>query len=380
MYAAIFVSIVSRYRIIGIKSPLYAIMDTNRKKILIIGSGNRVQNTILPAMFHLRKKYQLVGICSRSEKILVLPNGVPIQTIIDLSVIEFRSVELIIVAITTKNIPEVLEKLSKHQIGHVILFLDTPVFHLRHLWAMKYLSLFKNVFISEDYISLPNYTVVKDIIRAGKIGQLRHIYLFHSGYRHHALAILKGLTSSTYISHISSKRINDEVLENTIVLAHGIKATVFEPRDYGVGRFLIVGEAGCISDYSLNAKDTININYIFKNGNYFGLEVCKDQKREYILKSCLKPRIMSRVADQSLMNCLKIEGLIRLYKNIFEKDSTFEYSVVDGLYDNIAFRLVINCGYFFDFLLPLRNNSFLYFLLSIASKVFSLAQRKGNRK
>src|SRR3972149_6116666 len=130
------------------------------KKVLIIGSGRRVQQTVLPAVYCLRDTFRLVGIYSRKKKILRLPEtDLSLRTIIRLDDIDFNSLDLIIIAITTENVPNILHMLSHYSLRHIILFLDTPVLRMNHLWAIKYFSHFKSVYVTEDFVAMQNFQI-----------------------------------------------------------------------------------------------------------------------------------------------------------------------------------------------------------------------------
>lgn len=172
-------------------------------RVLIIGSGQRVQTAILPAIRCSQPSLSLVGIYSRVKKNIKDPiSEKKFETITDLNEINFTTLDLIIVAITIENVPEVLALLSQRDVKHIILFLDTPVLRYNHLWATKYFANFRKVFVSEDFIALANLILIKNLINKGAIGTPRRAYFFHSGYRHHALAALKYIFSSRYFSKI----------------------------------------------------------------------------------------------------------------------------------------------------------------------------------
>src|SRR3989344_5169900 len=165
--------------------------------VLVIGAGNRVQRTILPALYCMNQRVKLVGIYSRSSKKLLLPDAkTTLTTTINLDSIDFTKLDVIVVAVTIQNVPQVLEILSRFKVSNITLFLDTPVLKIADISAGKYFRLFKKVCVSEDFIFMSRYKLIKQLISAGVIGQLRHIYLFHSGYDHHATALLRFLTDT----------------------------------------------------------------------------------------------------------------------------------------------------------------------------------------
>lgn len=341
-----------------------------KKNVLIVGSGNRVQKTILPAILCLKDIYTLCGVYSRKQKILINDSrfGI-IKTIRNLSLIDFQSLDIIIVAITTENVPELLALLSSFNTKHIRLLLDTPVLRIKHLWALKYFKLFKEVYISEDYISMKVYDMAKQIIKSGKIGNLRHIYLFHSGYKHHALAIIKNLASLNYISLMHVEKRGNNITETKIRLPNGVSATILGPRDYSIGRFLIIGDSGFISDYSLSGHNGIIINYLYKNGYYSGIAISGLFNKQFEFKNRYYNKLIDILSDKSLINNLKIEGLIIMLKNLSNKLS-YRYLPESGIYDNLSIKILSSLGFFYDVNLPFTKLSIINIFIKILKKIY----------
>jgi len=337
----------------------------NRKNVLIIGSGNRVQKTILPALCCLPNIFTVVGIYSRTEKTLVFPDGkTKMKTITDTGKIDFRYIDVIIVAVTTENVPDVIHSLARHRVNHIVLFLDTPVLYMKHIYTARLFSLFKKVYVTEDYIAMSITNVVKRIIQAGSIGKLKQIYLFHGGYKYHALAFLRRIVSERYISTMIRKRVSSAISKIHIRFPGGTCATIFEPKDYTVGRLLIVGEKGFISDYPLSGEHAINITYTFKNGFYSGMNVSGGVVEKHRISNPFYWRIIKNLSDEPLINCIKIEGFIRLFESLADQTLQYVYSYEDGIYDGAASAMLDAYGFFVDARLPLFQQSIMHKLIS----------------
>lgn len=305
------------------------------KSILIIGAGKRVRETILPALRHLTHIYTIAGICSRTKKYMHLAGGNSrVQTMTSMEKVNFSSVDMIIVAVTTENVPDVLGELARYNTKHIILFLDTPVMRIKHLWATRYLSNFKNVYVSEDSIFLPNYLNAKKLIQKGAIGRLHHVYLFHNAYKYHGLATLKSLIDANFVHLITTKSYGSGMATLTLTFSAGVTATIIEPKDYTSGRFLIIGDEGSIADYPLNPDNTKLRIYRQKN-----------KKHED----------------------LKIEGLVRLYARAFDRNPTHSYNVWEGLYDNFVFACIKKIGFFADVKIPGLEHSVVLYLIKTLS-------------
>src|SRR3990167_249828 len=129
-----------------------------QKRVLIIGSGNRVKSTLLPALTSLDRKYTIIGIASRSSKIITIPGrSLRFRTVTDLDFFDFRCVDIIVLSITLENVPSVLKELSQKPVSNITLFLDTPVMPVKDIFSIRLFRRFKKVLVLEDYVSMSNY-------------------------------------------------------------------------------------------------------------------------------------------------------------------------------------------------------------------------------
>lgn len=344
-----------------------------KKNVFIIGSGNRVQKTILPALVCLRSVYTISAVYSRHKKTLRLPGtGLTIRNQTDINTVNFPKIDIIIVAITPQEVKNVLRLLSKFSVSRCVLFLDTPVLSVSDFLATRFFRLFKAVYVSEDYQSMLSFEAVARFIREGHIGRLRYVYLFHSGYKYHALATLKKIASCNSVSFMRRVYINQEISNLEVKLANGVRATVIEPRDYSIGRFLVVGEQGAIADYPLSGMGTIHIAYRYTNGVFSGLDVKGAITRTQMLDKRYNKQIVSEGIDASLINCQKIEGLIRLYQTAGKPSSPYLYPWDEGMYDSAASFFLDKFGWFIDVKLPFINTSLVHGCIQIIRKISEL--------
>jgi hypothetical protein len=315
-----------------------------KKNVLVIGSGQRVQNTILPAIYCLQDEFELLAVYSRSIKDISLFNRkMQIQTINDFSRIDFRSLDLIMVAVTLEQVPDVLKKLAVYNTQHVRLLIDTPVLSLHDIRCARYFKKFRSVGVSEDSITLPPFVLARKLIDQGQIGKIKEISLIHSGYRYHALATLKMLTGVNYISKIKNTYSHGKIAERQIIFRNGIKASIVEPRDYSVGKFHIIGEGGAIADYDLSGPNLSRLDYKVEGGIYRGLRLDgQDQTPDDLDRKYLQ-FIGVDLPESNLMTTMKIRGLMDL---IFGR---VEYLSVGGLYDSLAIIFSEKSGLFIDF-------------------------------
>jgi len=339
-----------------------------KKNVLIIGSGARVQKTILPALACLSDVFSLMGIYSRRKKQVVIPGKrTPITTMTDMTEIDFRRVDMIIVAIIPAQVLSVLKCLVAYDVHHCTLFLDTPVLPPKDIGGLRLLSRFGHTFVSEDYIGMTSFNTVYDLIQRGSIGKLRYIYLFHSGYNYHALALLKKLTSSSYIRSVRLVRRNEEVFETHVFFPNDVRATILGPRDYSVGRFLVVGEKGSIADYPIHSTLINTLHYIHRNNIYRGIRVTGGVEASVLMENKLYRTLSSQFIDRTTLNCQKIEGFMRLLMSSLKTKPRFAYSSHQAIYDSIISFIVDKTSFFFDFRLPLGSDSMAQRVIRVAS-------------
>ena len=190
-------------------------MTSPQTRVLVIGAGRRVKEGILPALICLQDRFSIEGIVSRTpHKVSLFHDQFNMETITELNTINFSTLEMITLSASLTEVPKILKQLSTHDTRHITLFIDTPVFHHTHLGNTKWLKGFKRILVPEDGIALPSFLLAKKLIHEGKIGRLKHVYFFHSGYRYHALASLKMLSDCKYISAIRSDRFHPERRSN----------------------------------------------------------------------------------------------------------------------------------------------------------------------
>ncbi len=314
------------------------------KNVVLIGSGNRAQSVIIPALWSVRDEFQILGVISRTEKELNLFDGAfRMKTQTSYDSIDWSKIDIVIVAVTLDAVPDVVKKLIQAtsypprveerqrveagKLQATSLLIDTPVLPLQKLRTLKSLKRFKHVQVSEDTMGLPPFVAARKIIDQGLIGKVKRIWMFHSGYRYHALASLKWITRSSYIRFARMRKWNRNVGVKEVQLSSGASATIVEPRDYSIGRFLIVGEKGSIGDYPIEKSEN---HYVVERGD---------------------------------MTKMKIHGFVTLLHSLDDSNSSYRYSPIDGVYDAFVIAMLEKTGYFFD--LSLFGKSFVKRILGI---------------
>jgi predicted dehydrogenase len=347
-------------------------------KTLVIGSGSRVKTTIIPALNCLSQKFKITGVYSRSQQSLEdLEKVWNLKTSNNLKDFDFPDIQLIIVAITTTNIPQVLAQLCEYDLKDKILMLDTPVLSsIKHLYCLNKFKKFKQVLVSEDCIALPQFLIAKDLIEQGKIGQLKKIWLFHSGYKFHGIALLRSLVSQQHILKTKTTHYGEKRFEFLIEFPNSVTATVIEPRDYNIGRFMIAGSKGIITDYPLNSSENIEIGYAFQDQKLQGLTINGVLQEHNALDQAFYQNLCyEKLPKFTLMNLMKIRGLMEILDSLEQEESPFQYQVSDGLYDAILSIAISRLAFWYD-ILALFNSSVIKFLfINILPKILRFKEQ-----
>jgi hypothetical protein len=251
-----------------------------------------------------------------------------------------ESVDAIVVAAPSRQVPQILETLRGRDTSRLTLMLDTPVLEPRDIGARRAFTRFKHVLASEDCFALPHVILARRLLLEGAIGRLRRVYLFHGGYRHHALSSLKQLTGARQPVSIAIHRWSPMCADVEIAFRNGVRATIVEPRRYDAGRMMVVGSSRFLTDYPIEHKEAVQIGYRIVNGQYVGLSVDgipePPSERDTALAEGLATVILP---DPSLMSHLKIRGFMELLAALPDERSPYRYPADDAILDNLTFKL-----------------------------------------
>jgi hypothetical protein len=311
------------------------------KQVLIIGAGKRVLGGYLPALRALRDRYQVAGIVATERRELEIYDGTRLTTMDRLP--DARA-DLVLVAVPPRHVAGVISELAKGDVATTTLMLDTPVLPARGLWVLPKLRAFQRVLVAEDTIALPPFTLARRLIDAGEIGELRRILFFHCGYRYHALASLKRLAAAP-ISRLVGQRYVGKRRIKDLSFANGVTATMFEPRDYAIGHFLIEGTRGAIADYDLARDHVRRISYVLDGPLYRGLQLDGVAIPPTDLDQRFLAALTPSIPEVTPMNAMKIRGLVELLAAALTPQSPWHYSVPEGLADGLIIDTVDRAGY-----------------------------------
>jgi hypothetical protein len=257
-------------------------------------------------------------------------------TTMTLADLELSGVDAVVVSVGTPSVPAVMRELADRGGAGLTLMLDTPVLDPTDLRSVRTFGRFRSVLASEDSFALPLYVAARRLLDQGAVGRLRKAYLFHSGYRHHALAALRRLTG-TRARRVSVDRASRWSAEVHVTFPRGVRALIVEPRRYEAGRTLIVGETGLITDYPIDHPRAVRIGYRTDEGRFRGLTVDEEPLAATELDEAFESALGgAELEDASLMNQMKIRGFMELLVGLGDPRSRERYPAVDAIEDNLT--------------------------------------------
>lgn len=340
----------------------------SRTRVVLVGAGRRAQETILPALDLLRDRVELVSVHARRARSLTPPGDArTIEVRAGIEDLELDGVDAVVVAVPPGAVPSVARDLATRRSEGTVLMIDTPVLDPGGLGAVRWFNRFRAALAAEESVALPQYVLARRLIREGRIGRVRRIHLFHSGYRYHALASLKAITGERHPSSIRVQRWNRSWADVRIRFPGGALATIIEPRRYESGRFAIVGDRGAIADYPLGDK-AIEIGYAMDGRRYRGLTVDGAPSPPSELDEAFVAGIADGDrSDTSLMGQLKIRAFMDVLSAVDDPTSPFRYPALDAISDQLSLRLADRAGGFGD--LGAGNGSIFGGAIRIAARV-----------
>ncbi len=312
--------------------------------VLVIGAGRRVKGAVLPALHCLGDRFRVAAVVARSARAITV-GGRELHTVASLDDVELAAIDLVYLAVSLPQVPRVLADLAARPVGHAVLMIDTPVLPPSGLAASRHFAAFGRVLVAEDTLALPPYLLARDLIESGAIGRLQTIFFFHSGYKHHALASLKRLSGDQPIRRIVNHKFAGKLRQKEIELGGGVRAVMYEPRDYATGKLLLAGERGFIADYDHAGDSVRRIGYQVEGPIYRGLTLDGQLVPPAGLDLAYLERVGTDVFDGTPMNTMKLRGLMDLLDAALAPSSPYHYTVEEGIADHLAMRVVDRVGF-----------------------------------
>jgi hypothetical protein len=202
--------------------------------VLVVGVGKRVREAVLPVLHRMEGRFVVRRLFSRTRKdIEVEGREYAVAPLAELTRTDLEAADLVYLAVAKDAVPEALSRLVEHDVGRLELLIDTPVVRLKHFHHISKLARFRDAWVPEDCARLPWFDTVQAALRAtGE--RLEHVVFDRSAYAYHGIASAKALLGAERV--LSARRRRAERTERELRFAHGMRATIVEPRDYCSGK------------------------------------------------------------------------------------------------------------------------------------------------
>lgn len=305
-------------------------------EVVVLGSGKRVLQAALPALESLAPEYRVRRVFARTAKrIEVGATGHDVAALEGLTAGDLAGVGLVYMAVAKGAVPEVLRRLTAHDIAGTDLFIDTPVLRFKHFRHVDLLARFRNVWVSEDCTALPWFDTVRAAIERGGAGALQGVRFDRAAYAYHGVACAKALMGATRIAGGRRRRLDGGRAERVLRLPDGRRVEIVEPRDYSSGHVELVCANRTLSDRREHASEGGHLEPVVAGGLCTGFRVA-DVRTELLPAEAEltrgDPQGASVIARQDAM---KRVGLRRMFASIragrgsYPLDQALEDMVVD---------------------------------------------------
>lgn len=293
------------------------------RRVLVIGSGKRVQRNFLPALHCLRNHFEVHGIHSKTpancEKVAA---KFGLTSILDPYTATLHKVSTVLISVPPSMLPIILKKIALIKTDLEIV-VDTPL-DSSAKGLQKTLKLFKTVRVAEDFVSFTQFNFIRNLINKGCIGELRKIEMNHYGFRYHGISLLRSFFD--FMIPTSLKVITDADGNSTFNFDFkGVSVMTNEPYDYDKGSLRLTGDKGVLSigTGSIDANITPLVDQQGIYGYEYGTETCLLPYRDELLKFDSKESFIIE----------KTHGLIDVLLSLVENNIQSRYTYHDGVLD-----------------------------------------------
>lgn len=316
-----------------------------KTRVLLIGSGGRIQNNFIPAILCLPDRIKIVGLYSRTpaHRQLVGQRW-RIPVVDDLGTFDLSTVDMVVVSVTTAAVPEILRRLQS-EAHRLAILVDTPVFDkLGNVPKISLLTKFERVLIGEDYMNFPQFELIRSVVDKGLIGRVTHVNLYHTGFAHHGTALIRSLLNFSCAT--GTRRIATGGGANIVEFKFGrhARAVITEPYLRTAGHVVVVGTEGTVAtiDSDVTADHlklpVHKLTDVRAGAELRGFRISSPEYDESFLPSHIDALRSMDFDDKTEFNLLKTCGLIRIFESLYEANINTRYGALQGVYDSILGR------------------------------------------
>lgn len=324
-------------------------MQINKSKIVLIGSGEFIEKTILPALLINHHSFEIIAIINKSgalsSEINRLKNDIKVFT--NITDIAADSFDTLFICVPQKAIVTVLSQLLKEKLIHKKVLLSTPCIPLNQLKKITLLKKFSNIQAFEFVPLHRKYAIAKNIIDQGNIGQIKRIIVNHSGYLYHGIATLRYLATKETISSIKSYSFG-AYNEYQIKFRRRILASITEPKDYNAGSLMIAGNNGVISDYPLAISNNYCIKCITDENNIFSHFEVNGEIQPLTPIEQKATEVLPEISFQNIQRQLFIIAAAELFELININKNVIHHQCYETIYEHLIVRISKKIGLYYN--------------------------------
>lgn len=296
------------------------------KRILIVGAGERVRDAVLPALARAGGLWELGGVFARSARTLEAHGTTcDVRPLDTLTAGEVEAADLVYLVVGKPAVGAVLDRLARHDVGHLELMLETPVVLFRHLHHTRKVAPFRRAWVAEDCCALPWLEL------AGAAGRPRRVLLDRSGYAYHGVAMSKAILGSRRVL-LGRRRRAAGVETRTLRLAGGGAVEWVSPRDYSAGRVVVTGERGALSDSPRDGE--LHLAPLVEGGRCVGARAGDAEVRFDDDEAALSWSDDAGASLIARMQDMKRIGLLRLFRRLHAGEGA--YPLAQGVDDMVV--------------------------------------------
>ncbi|QDU83911.1 hypothetical protein Pla163_10120 [Planctomycetes bacterium Pla163] len=309
----------------------------DKKRIFVVGAGERVVNDVLPVLASLEARWDVAGVFTRTPRTLTTADGHnwAADGLDELERRGLDGIDLVYMVVAKGAVPSMLARLAALGPRATDIQLETPALLYKHLGRAPVLAPWRRVWVSEDTTPLPLWELVEAWARANGHGAPDEVLLDRCGYAYHGVAMARRLLGGGRVRR-ARRRAEGQRDVRTLELLGGGRATIVGPRVYSEGRFLVRFGDTSIGDHpdadvvvrALVSPDAAASDLRCVGFGAGGVTVELDPAESHLLGPWDAPRD-GPVATH--MHALKRVGLRRLLTRLANGEDG--YAFADGLED-----------------------------------------------
>ena len=323
---------------------------------LIIGFGERVKNTVIPAL-KLINDGDIYIYSKTFEKLVLKENKYEFKPIKNITNTLLENIQRIFICTPNDIFLEIVRNISKFEVKKINLYVDTPIIpKISNINIEKYKKDFKNVFVLEDFYYNPLNQIIQKIINDNNLNTINKIEYVNSGHSYHSIA------QSRYILNKPSIFFGYKIKNIVSYFSLKSKIKIYGKRSEK-GYTLIQTSKGNLTINIQNKKSDFKIDYVFDeniicgyNLNNLKIKLSEELVANFRLLKiiCKRYNIELRTLQEQIISFVTLI-------NESEKKISKKYYLGDGIKDSLISATVNKTNMYFD--VYFYKKSLLYLIL-----------------